>query len=41
MANSAFFQRPEAEIVQAVNRLKELELEIAQAYQRWEELEQQ
>ncbi len=40
MADSAFFQRGEAEIVQAVNRLKELEAEIAQAYQRWETLEQ-
>ena len=41
MANSAFFQRPEADIVQAVYRLKELDREIAQAYQRWENLEQQ
>jgi len=40
MADSAFFQRAETEIVQAVNRLKELDGEIAEAYRRWEELEQ-
>jgi ATP-binding cassette subfamily F protein uup len=39
MADSAFFQRAETEIVQAVNRLKELDVKIAEAYQRWEELE--
>jgi ATP-binding cassette subfamily F protein uup len=38
MADSAFFQRAEAEIVRDVNRLKELDDEIASTYQRWEEL---
>ena len=40
LADPAFYQRDNAEISQAVNRLKEIEDELAQAYQRWEELEQ-
>jgi ATP-binding cassette subfamily F protein uup len=40
MADPVFYQRDNAEIAQAANRLKELEEELAQAYQRWEELEQ-
>ncbi|PKN95414.1 MAG: ABC transporter ATP-binding protein [Chloroflexi bacterium HGW-Chloroflexi-6] len=39
MADSDFYQREAAQISQAVNRLKELEDELARAYQRWEELE--
>jgi ABC transport system ATP-binding/permease protein len=39
MADPAFFQRDNAVITQTVNRLKELENELAGAYQRWEELE--
>jgi ATP-binding cassette subfamily F protein uup len=40
MADPAFYQKDSAEITQAVNRLKQLEEELAQAYLRWEELEQ-
>ena len=40
LADPAFYQRDNAEISQAVNRLKDLEDELALAYQRWEELEQ-
>lgn len=40
MADPAFFQREAGLITQTVNRLKELETELAQAYQRWQELEQ-
>ncbi|MCD4672453.1 MAG: ATP-binding cassette domain-containing protein [Anaerolineaceae bacterium] len=39
MATPGFYQRPEAEITQDANRLKQLEEELAEAYQRWEELE--
>jgi ABC transport system ATP-binding/permease protein len=39
MADSSFYQREAPQISQAMNRLKELEDELAAAYQRWEELE--
>ena len=40
LADPAFYQRDNAEISRAVNRLKEIESKLAQSYQRWEELEQ-
>jgi len=40
MATPEFYRRENAEITGIVNRLKELEEELAQAYRRWEELEQ-
>jgi len=40
LGDPTFYQRDNAEISNTVNRLKELEEELAQAYQRWEELEQ-
>jgi ATP-binding cassette subfamily F protein uup len=40
MADPIFYQRDNAEIVQAAKRLKEIEEELAKAYERWEELEQ-
>ncbi len=39
MASPAFYQRDNTEITRTVERLKELETELANAYQRWEELE--
>jgi ATP-binding cassette subfamily F protein uup len=39
MSRPEFYQRENAEITQAANRLKELEEELARIYQRWEELE--
>jgi ABC transport system ATP-binding/permease protein len=39
MADSSFYQREAPQISEAMNRLKELEDELAAAYQRWEELE--
>jgi ATP-binding cassette subfamily F protein uup len=39
MANADFYQRNSTVIAQAINRLKEIEDELADAYQRWEELE--
>ena len=39
MAGPAFYQQDTAEITRAVNRLGELENELAAAYRRWEELE--
>ena len=39
MADASFYQREASEISQTINRLKELEDELAIAYQRWEELE--
>ncbi len=39
MASPAFYQRDNADITKTVERLKELETELANAYQRWEELE--
>jgi len=39
MAEVDFFQRESALVTQTLNRLKELEIEIAVAYQRWGELE--
>jgi ATP-binding cassette subfamily F protein uup len=39
MADPAFYQQDNAEITRAVDRLKELQDELAQAYARWEELE--
>ncbi len=39
MASPAFYQRDNADITKTVERLKELEIELANAYQRWEELE--
>ncbi|MCG2784865.1 MAG: ATP-binding cassette domain-containing protein [Anaerolineae bacterium] len=39
MADASFYQREAPEISQTINRLKELEDELARAYQRWEELE--
>ena len=39
MADASFYQREASEISQTINRLKELEDELARAYQRWEELE--
>ncbi len=40
LADPAFYQRDNTEISRTVNRLKELEEDLAQAYRRWEELEQ-
>jgi len=40
LGDPTFYQRDNAEISNTVNRLKELEEELARAYQRWEELEQ-
>jgi len=40
LGDPTFYQRGNAEISNAVSRLKELEEELARAYQRWEELEQ-
>jgi ABC transport system ATP-binding/permease protein len=40
MAGAAFYQRDNAEITRDVERVKEIETELAQAYARWEELEQ-
>ena len=39
MAGPVFYQQDSAEITRAVNRLTELERELAVAYRRWEELE--
>ncbi|MDX9991308.1 MAG: ATP-binding cassette domain-containing protein [Anaerolineales bacterium] len=39
MADSDFYQRSASEISRTVDKLKELEEELARAYQRWEELE--
>ena len=39
MADAGFYQRESAHISQTINRLKDLEDELAAAYQRWEELE--
>jgi ABC transport system ATP-binding/permease protein len=39
MADAAFYQRDSEEITRDVERVKELEAELAQAYARWEELE--
>jgi ABC transport system ATP-binding/permease protein len=39
MAGAEFYQRDSAEISRDVERVKELEAELAQAYARWEELE--
>ncbi|HET7145303.1 MAG TPA: hypothetical protein VFI68_14885, partial [Anaerolineales bacterium] len=39
MATPAFYQQDSAKIAQVVNRLKEMQAELAQAYHRWEELE--
>ncbi len=39
MADASFYQRKAFEISQTINRLKELEDELARVYQRWEELE--
>jgi len=39
MAMPAFYQQHSAEIAHAVDRLKEMQDELAQAYHRWEELE--
>ena len=41
MAAPAFFQDDNTIVTQTLNRLKELEDELAKAYQRWEELEKQ
>ncbi|HEX2979707.1 MAG TPA: ATP-binding cassette domain-containing protein [Anaerolineaceae bacterium] len=41
MADPAFYQGDSQDMAQVVERLKQLEEELAQAYQRWEELEQQ
>ena len=40
MSSQVFYQQDSTEIARAVNRLKELEDELALSYQRWEELEQ-
>jgi ATP-binding cassette subfamily F protein uup len=40
MAAPTFYQQDNAQITQAISRLKALEEELAFAYQRWEELEQ-
>ena len=40
MADPIFYQRDNAEIARAANRLKEIEEELALLYERWEELEQ-
>jgi len=39
IATPAFYQQDSAEITRVVNRLKEMQDELAQAYHRWEELE--
>ena len=39
MATPAFYQQDSAMIAQTVDRLKEMQDELAQAYHRWEELE--
>jgi ATP-binding cassette subfamily F protein uup len=39
MATPSFYQQDSAEITRAVDKLKELQDELAQAYERWEELE--
>ena len=39
LADSAFYQNNNAEVSQAVERLKAIETELQQAYQRWAELE--
>jgi ATP-binding cassette subfamily F protein uup len=39
MSSPAFYQQDNAEITQVVNRLKEMQGELAVAYHRWEELE--
>ena len=39
MASPDFYQQDSAEIAQAVERLKDIEAELAGAFQRWEELE--
>ncbi len=39
MADPVFYQQDSAGITQAVNRLKEMQAELASAYRRWEELE--
>ncbi len=39
MASPDFYQQDSLKISQAVERLKELEAELAQAFQRWAELE--
>ncbi len=39
MAEPAFYQRDRSEIAQAVQRLRDLEEQLAAAYQRWAELE--
>jgi ATP-binding cassette subfamily F protein uup len=39
MATPSFYQQDSAEITRAVDKLKELQDELAQAYTRWEELE--
>ena len=38
-ADPAFYQQDSAESTRAVNRMHELEVQLAAAYQRWEELE--
>lgn len=39
MADAAFYQRDNEDIIKDANRLKQLEAELDQAYRRWEELE--
>lgn len=39
MATPTFYQQDSAEITRIVNKLKEMQDELAQAYHRWEELE--
>ncbi len=39
MADPSFYQQDSAEITRVVNRLKEMQDELAYAYHRWEELE--
>jgi ATP-binding cassette subfamily F protein uup len=39
MATPSFYQQDSVEITRVVNRLKEMQDELAQAYHRWEELE--
>jgi ABC transport system ATP-binding/permease protein len=40
LADPCFYQQEESSITRTVNRIKEIQIELAQAYERWEELEQ-
>jgi len=40
MASPAFYQQENSEITRVVNRLRDIDEQLAQAYQRWQDLEQ-